>query len=70
MKKMIVAILATGSIVSFGAFAGGNGSGNPNNAGGSTVKITKPPLFVWQDYKLVKNPDASSNKEIKPIVKQ
>lgn len=70
MKKLIIAVLAAGSIVSFSAFAGGNGSGNPNNAGGSAVKITKPPLFVWQNYKLVKNPHASSSKEIAPIAKQ
>lgn len=66
MKKVLIAILAISSIVSFGAFAGGSGSGNPNNAGGNTVKITKPPYFVWENGKLVKNP--SQNVDAKDAV--
>lgn len=45
MKKAIFCALAISSIVSFGALAGGNGSGNPNNAGGSIVKSTKAPTL-------------------------
>lgn len=56
MKKFIIAIIAACTVITSAAFAGGNGSGNPNNAGGNDVKITKAPYFVWKDGKLVKNP--------------
>lgn len=56
MKKFIIAIMAVSAVITSAAFAGGNGSGNPNNAGGSDVKTTKPPYFIWKDGKLVKNP--------------
>lgn len=60
MKQIIIAVLAVSAFATSGAFAESNGSGNPNNAGGSDVKITKPPYFIWKDGRLVKNPQAQN----------
>lgn len=60
MKKILIAIMAAGAVITSAAFAESNGSGNPNNAGGSVVKITKPPYFVWKDGKLIRNPQAQN----------
>lgn len=35
---------------------GGNGSGNPKNNGSANV-VTQKPWFVWQEGKLVRNPE-------------
>ena len=60
MKKIAITIFALCAFATAGAFAESNGSGNPNNAGGSVVKITKPPYFVWKDGKLIRNPQAQN----------
>ncbi|MCF3195210.1 hypothetical protein [Pseudomonas bubulae] len=70
MKKLNCFVLVISAMISFNALAGGNGSGNPNNGGGSAVKITKPPMFVWKDYKLVKNPDTATSKETPALAKK
>ncbi|MQU54004.1 hypothetical protein [Pseudomonas sp. FSL R10-1339] len=70
MKRFNCFVLVISTMISFSALAGGNGSGNPNNGGGSAVKNTKPPMFVWKDYKLVKNPDTATSKETPVLAKK
>lgn len=70
MRKLNCFVLVISVMISFSALAGGNGSGNPNNGDGSAVKITKPPMFVWKDYKLVKTPDTATSKETLAIEKK
>ncbi len=70
MRKIISGALVFCALVSVGAHAGGDGSGNPFNAGGNEVKSTKPPHFIWKDGKLVKNPDYNTEAKKKETVSQ
>lgn len=66
MKYVSLAAFMALAIASAPSFAGngcgggghgGNGSGNPKNDSSFGATATQKPWFVWQDGKLVRNPE-------------
>ncbi|CAD0264184.1 exported hypothetical protein [Pseudomonas veronii] len=61
INKKTIAIAIAALFVATGAYAAGNGSGNPKNDLGYD---TKPPAahFIWKDGKLVPNPKRAESR--------
>lgn len=56
MKRILNTMIMLTALTTVGAFAQGNGSGNPKNDPYNTMQRDITPRFVWKDGKLVGNP--------------